>query len=133
MAGISLIENHAEPAFMLNERAQHSFTGPPTVDNILVNGTMENANGGGSYFKMTVVKGKKYRIWLINTSVDSFLHVSLVSCLAILRGTLLTCCEGRSFNVITSGLIQIEPYVTDRIAIDINMLGLSRIYSSPKE
>ena len=47
---------------MLNERAQHSFTGPPTVDNILVNGTMENANGGGIYFKMTVVKGKKYRI-----------------------------------------------------------------------
>jgi FtsP/CotA-like multicopper oxidase with cupredoxin domain len=67
------------PAFELNERAQHSLVGPPVPDNILVNGTMKNANGGGNYFNMTVTKGKKYRIRLINTSVDSFFHVSMVS------------------------------------------------------
>lgn len=66
------------PAFLLNERAQHSTTGPPVPDNILVNGTMVNADGGGSYFKMNVTKGKRYRIRLINTSADSFMHVSLV-------------------------------------------------------
>lgn len=93
-----------EPAFMLNERAQHSLVGPPNASNILVNGTMKNANGGGSYFKMTATKGKKYRIRLINTSVDSFLHVSL---------------DGHPFTVITSDLVPIKPYVTDQIAINI--------------
>jgi hypothetical protein len=42
------------PAFTLNEVAQHS--GPPKPDNLLVNGTHVNANGGGSYAKMNVVK-----------------------------------------------------------------------------
>lgn len=42
------------PVFTLNEVAQHSLTGPPAADNILVNGTHKNPNGGGSYAKMTV-------------------------------------------------------------------------------
>ncbi|KAF2808429.1 uncharacterized protein BDZ99DRAFT_464310, partial [Mytilinidion resinicola] len=92
------------PAFELNERAQHSLTGPPEPDNILVNGTMKNAKGGGQYFKMTVTKGKKYRIRLINTSVDSFLHVSM---------------DGHPFTVITSDLVPIKPYTTDQLAINI--------------
>lgn len=44
------------PALTLNEVAQHSLTGPPIPDNILVNGTHVNKNGGGSYAKMNVVK-----------------------------------------------------------------------------
>ncbi|XTI88361.1 hypothetical protein V2W45_1343172 [Cenococcum geophilum] len=39
---------------MLNERARHSFTGPPTADNVLVNGTMKNDNGGGQRYDVIV-------------------------------------------------------------------------------
>ena len=67
--------------FELNEQAQHSTTGPPAANNILVNGTHVNANGRGSYAKIKVTKGKKYRIRLINTSVDQVFHVSMVSCI----------------------------------------------------
>lgn len=44
------------PVFTLNEVAQHSLGGPPIPDNILVNGTHVNKNGGGSYAKINVVK-----------------------------------------------------------------------------
>ncbi|OCK85973.1 multicopper oxidase [Lepidopterella palustris CBS 459.81] len=91
------------PAFEINERAQHSLTGPPIADNILINGTMKNANGGGNYFKMTVTKGKKYRLRLINTSVNSFLHVSM---------------DGHPFTVIASDLVPVVPYGTDQLAIN---------------
>jgi FtsP/CotA-like multicopper oxidase with cupredoxin domain len=53
---LPLTDWYYQPAFELNEQAQHSQTGPPEPDNILVNGTHKNANGGGSYFKMTVTK-----------------------------------------------------------------------------
>lgn len=69
------------PAFELNLVALRSNRGPPRANNILVNGTMVNANGGGSYNKITVTKGKKYRLRLINTSVDTHIHVSLASTL----------------------------------------------------
>lgn len=74
-----------KPLFELNERAQHSTTGPPPGNNILVNGTHINADGGGNYFKMTVTKGKKYRIRLINISVDQVWHVTMVSCMNTCR------------------------------------------------
>ncbi|KAF2472226.1 uncharacterized protein BDR25DRAFT_284795 [Lindgomyces ingoldianus] len=93
-----------KPAFELNEQALHSLTGPPLPDNILVNGTHKNANGGGSYYKINVTKGKKYRIRLINTAVDSHFHVSF---------------DGHPFTVITSDFVPIKPYVTDQLAINI--------------
>ncbi|KAF2189541.1 multicopper oxidase [Zopfia rhizophila CBS 207.26] len=91
-----------KPVFELNERAQHS--GPPLPDNILVNGTHVNGNGGGSYFKMTVTKGKRYRIRLINTSVDSVFHVSI---------------DGHPFTVITSDFVPIRSFVADQLALNI--------------
>ncbi|KAF2002818.1 multicopper oxidase [Amniculicola lignicola CBS 123094] len=91
-------------AFELNERAQHSTTGPPTADNILVNGKHINAAGGGSYHKINVVKGKKYRLRIINTSVDSVFHVTM---------------HNHPFTVITADFVPIKPFVTNQITINI--------------
>ncbi|KAF2869685.1 Cupredoxin [Massariosphaeria phaeospora] len=93
-----------KPGFEINEQAQHSRTGPPLPDNILVNGTHKNKDGAGSYFKMTVTKGKKYRIRLINTSVDSVFSVSM---------------DGHPFTVITSDFVPIKSYVTDQVTMNI--------------
>ncbi|KAJ4991265.1 multicopper oxidase [Stagonosporopsis vannaccii] len=92
------------PAFTLNEVAQHSQRGPPLPDNILVNGTHINANGGGSYAKMTVTKGKKYRLRIINTSVDSTFSVSL---------------DGHPFTVMTADFVPIKPYIADQLTLAI--------------
>jgi FtsP/CotA-like multicopper oxidase with cupredoxin domain len=48
------------PAFTLSEVAQHSGGPPPSPDNVLVNGTHINKNGGGKYAKINVVK-----VWLL--------------------------------------------------------------------
>jgi len=53
---LPLSEWYYKPGFELSEQAQFSQRGPPKPDNILVNGTHVNANGGGSYFKMKVKK-----------------------------------------------------------------------------
>lgn len=90
------------PASTLNEVAQHSPSGPPKPNNILVNGSHVNGNGGGSYFKMTVDKGKKYRIRIINTSMDSTFHVSL---------------DKHPFTVMTADFVPIQPYVTDQLSL----------------
>ena len=42
------------PVWTLNEVAAHSRSGQPVPDNVLINGTMVNANGGGKYARMTV-------------------------------------------------------------------------------
>lgn len=101
---LPITDYYYTPAFTLNEIAQHSATGPPLPQNILVNGTHINAQGGGKYAKMTVTKGKKYRIRIINTSVDSTFHVSL---------------DGHPFTVMTSDFVPIKPYVTDQLSIAI--------------
>lgn len=92
------------PAFALNEVAQHSTRGPPSPNNILVNGTHISPNGGGSYAKMTVTKGRKYRIRIINTSVDSTFSVAL---------------DGHPFTVITADFVPIKPYITSQLTLAI--------------
>ncbi|EMD61339.1 hypothetical protein GGP41_003968 [Bipolaris sorokiniana] len=93
------------PALTLNEVAQHSRTGPPLPDNILVNGTHINAlNDNGKYARMNVVKGKKYRIRLINTSVDNVFSVSL---------------DGHPFTVLTSDFVPINTFVTNQLTLQI--------------
>jgi FtsP/CotA-like multicopper oxidase with cupredoxin domain len=57
LGALPLTDWYYTPAFTLNEVSQHF--GPPKPDNMLVNGTHVNANGGGSYAKMNVVK-----VWL---------------------------------------------------------------------
>jgi FtsP/CotA-like multicopper oxidase with cupredoxin domain len=53
---------------------------PPKAKGALINGTMKSApgpNGKGAYQDVKIVKGKSYRLRLINTSVDMMYKVSL--------------------------------------------------------
>ena len=78
---------------------------PPPADNILVNGTNKNPqNGGGSYGKVTITKGKKYRLRLVNSSVDNALRVSL---------------DGHNMTVISADFTAIEPYTTNWVLLAI--------------
>lgn len=77
---------------------------PPSGDNILINGTNQNAKGGGSYNKVTIKKGKKYRLRLINISVDNNIRVSL---------------DNHMMQVMTSDFIPIKPYYTEWLLIAI--------------
>ncbi|KAK6433718.1 laccase, multicopper oxidase, benzenediol:oxygen oxidorectuctase, partial [Oleoguttula sp. CCFEE 5521] len=81
---------------------------PPSADNILINGTNKNANGGGSYSQVKVTKGKKYRLRLINTSVDNFIRVSL---------------DNHQLQVMTSDFIPIVPFYTNWL-----LLGIGQRY-----
>ncbi|KAF2471867.1 putative multicopper oxidase, type 1 [Lindgomyces ingoldianus] len=77
---------------------------PPPADNLIVNGTNKNANGGGSYGKVTLTKGKKYRLRLINMSVDNNIRVSL---------------DNHPFQVITADLVPIKPFVANWVLLAI--------------
>lgn len=82
--------------------------GPPTADNLLINGTNKNNGtnnpGGGSYNKVTMTKGKKYRLRLINMSVDQPMRVSL---------------DGHTMNVMTSDFVPIKPFAAQWLLIQI--------------
>jgi FtsP/CotA-like multicopper oxidase with cupredoxin domain len=91
-------------AFQAARRAAASTTGPPLPDNILINGTAKSATGSGAYNKVTVQSGKKYRLRLINTSVDSNLRVNL---------------DGHPFQVIATDFVPVVPYSTTYIQIGI--------------
>jgi len=78
--------------------------GPPQPDNILINGTAKNANGGGSWNKVSIQSGKRYRLRLINTSVDTNLLVSL---------------DNHNFQVIATDFVPVVPYNTSYVQIGI--------------
>ncbi|KAH9870311.1 hypothetical protein IAQ61_005785 [Plenodomus lingam] len=104
LGALPLTDWYYTPVFTLNEVAQHSLTGPPFADNILVNGTHVNLNGGGSYARMNVVKGKSYRIRIINTSVDNVFSVSM---------------DNHPFTVITADFVPIKSWVTNQLTLAI--------------
>ncbi|KAI4726713.1 hypothetical protein E4T49_05551 [Aureobasidium sp. EXF-10728] len=68
--------------------------GPPNGDNILVNGLGKDAAGAGSYAQVTLTKGKRHRLRLINTSVDNAIRVKL---------------DGHNFTVIAADFIPTKP------------------------
>ncbi|KKY27641.1 putative laccase 3 [Phaeomoniella chlamydospora] len=81
-----------------------SLGGPPkTADNGLINGTMKSSHGG-AYHNNTITKGKKYRLRLINTSVDNHFKVSL---------------DNHTLTVITADFVPIKPYTTNWLFIGI--------------
>ncbi|KAF2706997.1 multicopper oxidase [Pleomassaria siparia CBS 279.74] len=77
---------------------------PPNADTIMVNGLNKNSGGGGSYGSTLIKKGKKYRLRLINTSADNNIWVSL---------------DNHPFQVITSDLVPIKPFVTNWVLLAI--------------
>jgi len=96
-----------QTAWQINAIAQATLEktgrGPPSATNFLVNGTGKSANGG-KYNSVTITKGKKYRLRLINSSVDSYIRVSL---------------DGHSMSVIASDFIPINPFSTQSLLIAI--------------
>ena len=87
----------------LGALTEHTFAAPPTPDNALINGTMTSSYGG-HYSKTTITRGKKYRIRLINTSVNNNFVVSL---------------DNHPFTVIAADFVPIVPYTTNSVFIAI--------------
>lgn len=83
--------------------------GPPAGDNILVNGTNTNKFGGGKNSIVSLTKGKKYLLRLINPSVDNQIRVKL---------------DGHPFTIVTSDLVPINPITTDWL-----LLGIGQRYN----
>jgi hypothetical protein len=91
-----------ETAFFNNPLARSI---PPQAYTGLVNGMNVSPDGTkGKYFNATVQSGKRYRLRLINTSVDSAYMVSV---------------DNHPFTVITSDFVPVMPYVADRVFIGI--------------
>lgn len=94
-------------AYQINSIAAQNlqkFQGPPAPDNMLVNGTNVNANGGGSYSRTIIQSGKSYRLRLINTAVDQYLQVSL---------------DGHPFSVISTDFVPIKPFTANWLLMGI--------------
>ncbi|EOO03476.1 putative laccase precursor protein [Phaeoacremonium minimum UCRPA7] len=83
--------------------AEMANKAPPKSDNILFNGQNINTAGeGGSYNKMTLIKGKKHRLRIINTSVENHFTLSLV---------------GHNFTVIATDMVPVRPVVKSQIFV----------------
>ncbi|KAF2727245.1 laccase precursor [Polyplosphaeria fusca] len=78
--------------------------GPPTGDNILINGTNKNAQGGGAYNRVTLTPNKTHRLRIINAAIDASLRVSL---------------DGHNFTVIANDLVPVVPYNTSYLQVGI--------------
>lgn len=77
--------------------------GPPQAQNGLINGTNTYASGG-SRFSTTFASGKRYRLRLVNSAMDTMFRFSI---------------DSHSLTVISADLVPIVPYTTDSINIGI--------------
>lgn len=93
-------------AYQAGARAFNGGLGgpPPTGDNILINGTNRNAAGGGNYNRVSITRGKKYRLRIINTAIDAGFVVSL---------------DGHPFQVISHDFVPVVPYTTNYLKVAI--------------
>jgi FtsP/CotA-like multicopper oxidase with cupredoxin domain len=90
--------------FTLLWSALYGGRGPPSSQNVLVNGNMVDGAGNGHYTKLRVQKGKKYRLRLVNTAVDHLFHVSM---------------DGHPLTVISADFVPVKPYNTTDLKIAI--------------
>lgn len=93
------------PIFTVNAASLHA-RGPPTADNILINGTMTSAYGG-QYAVTTLTPGKTHLLRLVNTGINNYIHVGL---------------DGHPFTVVSSDFTPIEPYEATSLVIAVGML-----------
>ncbi|KAH7080805.1 laccase precursor [Paraphoma chrysanthemicola] len=91
-------------AYQAAARAALGGGPPPLGDNILINGTAKSATGTGAYNKVTIQSGKRYRLRLINTSVDTNFRVNL---------------DGHGFQVIATDFVPVTPYNTSYLQMGI--------------
>ena len=94
--------------FTVNAAALHA-RGPPTADNILINGSMTSA-AGGSYAETILTPGKTHLLRLVNTGINNFLHIAL---------------DGHPFTVISADLTPIVPYETDSLVMAVGKFVVS--------
>lgn len=103
----SLTDWYYDTAFQVAWNSAFSLqsqNGPPSADNLLINGTNKAASGAGKYSNVTMTKGKKYLLRLINMSVDNYIRVSL---------------DNHPLQVITSDYVPIKPFSTNWLLIGI--------------
>jgi FtsP/CotA-like multicopper oxidase with cupredoxin domain len=93
------------PIFTVNSAALHA-TGPPTADNILVNGSMTSSSGG-KYAVTTLTPGKTHLLRIINVGTNNWIHAAL---------------DGHKFTVVSADFIPIVPYETESISIAVGNL-----------
>ena len=102
-AAISLTVNR----FAVNAITLHA-NGPPTADNMLVNGTMVS-DFGGSYSVTTLSPNKTHLLRLMNNGVNNWVNVGL---------------DGHPFTVIASDFNPIVPYTTNSLTIAVGKFYL---------
>ncbi|KAK1907109.1 hypothetical protein P3342_006297 [Pyrenophora teres f. teres] len=83
-----------------NAAAVHA-RGPPTADNVLINGTMISS-AGGAYAETILTPGKAHLLRLMNVGINNYLHVGL---------------DGHEFQVISADFTPIEPFFTNTLSI----------------
>jgi FtsP/CotA-like multicopper oxidase with cupredoxin domain len=86
-------------------------SGPPTLDNGLINGTNVYGDDGdadqtGSRFSVSVTEGDSYRLRLVNAAVDSHFRFMI---------------DNHTMTVIAMDLVPIEPYTTDVLSMGMGM------------
>ncbi|KAK2002094.1 multicopper oxidase [Colletotrichum falcatum] len=89
------------------DEIRSTFTAPaavPASDNILFNGTNVNKNGGGTYSRVTLKKGKVHKIRLVNMSVDNTFSVALVNHKMTVTGT---------------DFVPVKPFETDSLYLSV--------------
>jgi FtsP/CotA-like multicopper oxidase with cupredoxin domain len=86
--------------FTVNAAALHA-NGPPTADNMLVNGSMTSSYGG-KYAETTLTPGKSHMLRIINVGINNWAHVGL---------------DGHKFTVVAADFVPIVPYETDFLNI----------------
>ncbi|KAJ5153087.1 uncharacterized protein N7482_009565 [Penicillium canariense] len=80
-------------------------TGPPTLDNALINGTnIFGDDGPGRRFQMSFAPGRSYRLRLGNAACDTHFKFSI---------------DHHALTVIAADLVPIEPYITNVLDIAI--------------
>ena len=94
--------------------AQNSFL-PPTAQNILVNGSAV-FEGKGKYATTTIKPGKKHKLGIVNSGLDSYFHVSL---------------DGHPFTVVAADFVPIKPYKTESLVLAIGMSLLHTLHHNP--
>lgn len=83
--------------------AQAETTGPPTLDNGLINGT-NVYDDSGSRFEMEFVSGSSYRLRLVNGAIDTMFKFMI---------------DNHTMEVIAMDFVPIVPYETDVLSIAI--------------
>jgi hypothetical protein len=99
--------------FTVNAASLHA-NGPPTADNVLVNGSMTSSSGG-QYAVTTLTPGKSHKLHLINVGINNWVHVGL---------------DGHKFTVVAADFVPIVPFETDflNIAVGKSCRSTSRAY-----